>query len=89
MSNHRSAEKKARQDVRRRARNRANRSRLRTQIKKFRAVLEGGDVAAAREMFRATASLLDRSAKIGVIHANTADRTKSRLAKALARPARG
>lgn len=89
MSNHRSAEKKAHQDVQRRARNRANRSRLRTQIKKFRSVLEGGDVAAAKEMFPATASLLDRSAKIGVIHANTADRTKSRLAKALARPAQG
>jgi small subunit ribosomal protein S20 len=89
MANHRSAEKKARQDVERRARNRASRSRLRTQIKAFRSVLKSGNVAAAKEMFPATASLLDRSVKIGVIHANTADRTKSRLAKALARPSQG
>jgi small subunit ribosomal protein S20 len=85
MSNHKSAEKKARQDEVRRGRNRANRSRLRTQVKKFRATLEAGNAAAAREMMSETASLIDRSAKSGVIHVNKADRTKSRLARALAR----
>jgi small subunit ribosomal protein S20 len=85
MSNHKSAEKKARQDEDRRSRNRSSRTRLRTQIKKFRAALGAGDVAAAKEMLPGTASLIDRSAKLGVIHTNTADRTKSRLTRALAR----
>ena len=85
MSNHKSAEKKAKQDVDRRARNRSGRTRLRTQIKKFRTVLDSGDLATAKELLPGTASLIDRSAKIGVIHTNTADRTKSRLTRALAR----
>lgn len=83
MATHRSAEKKARQDVERRLRNRAGRTQLRNQIKKFRSAISEGDAAAAREMFGETASLIDRSAKTGVIHGNAADRTKSRLASAL------
>lgn len=85
MASHASALKKNRQDQKRRLRNRAHAGRLRTQIKKMRQALDGGDAAAASGLMSETAALVDRTAKHGVIHRNAAARTKSRLAKALAR----
>jgi len=85
MANHASAEKKHRRDLRARERNRQHRSRLRSQVRKIRAALESGDAEAARGMLTETLSIVDRSAKLGVIHDNTAARTKSRLVTALNR----
>ena len=85
MANHKSAIKEHRQSVQRRERNRQHRSKLRTEIKKFRKMLEQGEAEAAQGALRATLSLVDRSAKHGVIAPRAADRTKSRLTKALAR----
>jgi small subunit ribosomal protein S20 len=82
MASHESAVKRHRQSLKRRARNRAHRSRLRTEVKKARKVLESGDAEAIRGLIPATLSLLDHSAKLGVIHRNAAARTKSRLARA-------
>jgi len=57
-------------------RNRAQRSELRTALKRARA----GDASAeAREM---AVRLLDRAARKGLIHRNTAARHKSKLARA-------
>lgn len=81
--------KKHRRDERRRLRNRAHRSRLRTQIKKLRRALAAGDLDTARSLLRATLALADRTAKLGVIHRNTAARTKSRLVRAFNRLAAG
>lgn len=81
MANHFSALKRARQTERRTATNRANTSRLRTELRKLREALTGGDTKAAQAAFSATASAIDKAAKKGVIHRNTADRYKSRLAK--------
>ena len=89
MAYHKSAVKKARQDRARRARNRSHSSRLRTTIKTFRKALEGGDVEAATAMLRPTLSLVDHSAKLGLIPANAAARTKSRLTRALNKLAAG
>ena len=83
----RSALKEHRQSVRRRAENRLVRTRMRTAIKSYRAALASGEVDAARGMLRPTLSLIDRSAKKGAIHTRAADRTKSRLTRALARAA--
>ena len=85
MANHKSAVKKNTQDIVRRDRNRIHRSKMRTQIKKFRQLLEAGDAAGARGMLVETLSLVDRTARHGVIHTNAASRTKSRLTKAVAR----
>lgn len=85
MANHKSALKKTLQDRKRRARNRFHRARLRSQVKKFRAAVASGDAEAAQQLLGPTLSLVDRSAKHGVLHANAADRTKSRLARAVAR----
>jgi small subunit ribosomal protein S20 len=83
MANHKSAIKAAKQNIQRRDRNRSNRSRLRTQLKKIRKAVEGGERKEAESMLEPTFSLLDRSVHLGAIHRNTADRTKSRLAKAV------
>ncbi len=82
MANIKSAEKRNRQNTVRRDRNRAATSTLRTQVKKMRKILEEGDEKAINAMLSETFSMIDRTAKRKVIHRNTADRYKSRLAKA-------
>lgn len=85
MASHASALKKNRQDQKRRLRNRAHTSRLRTQMKKMSEALQSGDAAAAAGLMTETVALVDRTAKHRVIHRNAASRTKSRLARALAK----
>jgi small subunit ribosomal protein S20 len=78
-----SAIKRVRQNVKRRERNRANRSRLRTQIKKFRQALETSNLDEAKALLPTTMSLLDVMVKKGIIHENAGNRYKSRLAQRL------
>jgi len=85
MASHASALKKNRQDQKAKLRNRAHTSRLRTQLKKMSEALQSGDAAAAARLMNDTVSLVDRTAKHRVIHPNAASRTKSRLARALAK----
>ncbi|HXF42955.1 MAG TPA: 30S ribosomal protein S20 [Pyrinomonadaceae bacterium] len=84
MANHKSAEKRVRQNIKRRAINRANRSKLRTQIKKLRAAISLKDSAAGSQLLGETISLIDKAVNKGLIHRNTAARYKSRLTKRLA-----
>ena len=79
MPNHKSAEKRVRQNEKRRDINRGNRGRLRTGVKKLRAALESGDAGAAQELLPATVSLIDKAVQKGVLHRNAAARYKSRL----------
>jgi len=79
MANTVSAQKRVRVAERRTAVNRARRSRLRHQIRAIRRVLETKDAKAAAALVPATFSMIDRSAKWGVIKRNTAARYKSRL----------
>jgi len=79
MANHFSALKRARQSTKRTARNRANASRLRTQLRSLREALAKGDKSAAEKIYRETASALDKAIQKGVLHENTAARYKSRL----------
>jgi small subunit ribosomal protein S20 len=62
--------------------NQANRTRVRTAIKRFRALVAAGDVAAAQKLLSPTMSEIDRAISKGVLHENTANRYKSRLALA-------
>jgi len=62
-------------------RNRAQRSRLRTAIKKVRAAQTLKEAQAA---YGEAARLLDRAGRKNLVHRNTASRTKSRLAKLVA-----
>jgi small subunit ribosomal protein S20 len=79
MANHFSALKRARQTEKRSARNRANRSRLRSTLRELRESLAKADKPAAEQRFRLTVSALDKAIQKGVIHENTASRYKSRL----------
>ncbi|HYE15384.1 MAG TPA: 30S ribosomal protein S20 [Pyrinomonadaceae bacterium] len=79
MPNHKSAEKRVRQNEKRREVNRGNRGRLRTGIKKLRAALEGDDTGAVQALLPETISLIDKAVQKGVLHRNAAARYKSRL----------
>ena len=79
MPNIASAKKNMRKSRAAQARNRAQRSALRTALKKAKV---GG--ASADERTKAV-SLLDRSARKGLIHKNAAARQKSKLAKMAAK----
>ena len=91
MPNTASAKKRLKQNVTRRARNRAVKSTIRTQIKKVIAAVSGGDLAAAEQAYRQTARLLDRAGARNIIHRNTASRQKSRLQRLIkkAKPLQG
>jgi small subunit ribosomal protein S20 len=84
MANHKSAIKRVRQNTKRNEINRANRSKLRTQIKKLRGALEHSDKAQSTELLNPTVSLIDKAVNKGIIHKNTAARYKSRLTKHVA-----
>lgn len=83
MANHKSAEKRARQAERRRARNRSQKSRVRSLVKECRDALAGGGGSA--EQLRLAESALARAATKGVIPKRRASRTASRLARRAAR----
>ena len=85
MPNNPAAEKRMRQEQKRRAHNRSVKSIVKTQVTKARQAIatpaiNGEDAEAA---VRAAVSELDRAAKKGVIHRNNAARRKSRLMKQL------
>ena len=82
MANHKSAAKQARRNEDRRLRNRFWRSRLRSQVTKFRTAVGAGDKETAEGLLSSTLGLVDRTARAGVIHDRTAARYKSRLQKA-------
>ncbi|MFV0389224.1 MAG: 30S ribosomal protein S20 [Pyrinomonadaceae bacterium] len=81
MANHKSAKKRIRQNVKRRAVNRMNRSRLRTQVKSLREAIEQNDKEACTSQLIPTISIIDRMVNKGILHKNTAARYKSRLSK--------
>ncbi len=81
MANHKSAEKRVRQNAKRKEINRSNRSQLRTSIKKLRAAVAGSDKQASTDLLTPTVSLIDKAVNKGIIHKNTAARYKSRLTK--------
>lgn len=77
VPNTKSAIKRLRQSERRRTRNKAARSQLKTAVKKVRSASEPEQAAG---LYREAARLLDRAASRGLIHKNQADRSKGRLA---------
>lgn len=74
-----SAAKRYRQSEKRRLRNKAVRSRVRSSIRRFREAVEANDKSVAETRFQEVTKLIDSAAGKGVYHKNTAARTKSRL----------
>jgi small subunit ribosomal protein S20 len=79
VANIKSAEKRARQDVKRRAHNMAARSRLRTSVKKVLAAIGTGNKDEATAAFKAAQPVIDTMVGKGIIHANKAARHKREL----------
>lgn len=83
MPNSASAKKRLRQSIDRRLHNRTIKSALRTQIRKVRTAVQGGDIETSEQEFRVVTKKLDQAAGKKVIHANQAARLKSRLSAAI------
>ena len=81
MANHKSAEKRHRQNLKRRERNRVAKGAIRTKIKSALAAAKEGDKESALKEAQAASSLLDKAAIHGVLHKNNAARRISRLYK--------
>jgi len=79
MANHKSAQKRIRQNEKRREHNRIYRNRTRTLIKQAREAIDSGNVEEAREATQMAIRSLDKQASRGVIHPRNAARRKSRL----------
>jgi small subunit ribosomal protein S20 len=79
MPNHVSAEKRDRQNAKSNAVNTANRTKLRTAVKKLRAAIATKNVASAQQLLPVTISAIDKAIQKGVLHRNAAARHKSRL----------
>ena len=75
-----SAKKRHRQSLERRAKNRSIKSAVKTQVRKVRQAVAAGDVTTAETELRLAARKLDKAGAKRVIHPNAAARTKSRLA---------
>jgi small subunit ribosomal protein S20 len=82
LANSPSAEKRIRQSQKRYEQNRAQRSRMKTAIKK---VLGAQDATSADSAFREVSAMLDRFASRRMIHPNKAARKKSQLARHVAK----
>lgn len=83
MANSASAKKRIKQNERNRLRNRARKSALKTETRRFFDLLHTGDVAGAQDAYNLVQKKLDQVAAKGTLHRNTAARRKSRLAAGL------
>ncbi|UOD34036.1 30S ribosomal protein S20 [Deferribacteraceae bacterium V6Fe1] len=78
-----SAKKRIRQSEKKRLRNKAYKSKMRTLTKKFVAAVNSGDLSVAEESFKTVSREILKISTKGVIHKNQAARRVSRLAKKL------
>jgi len=83
MPSTKSASKRLRQNLVRRARNRVIKREVRTQVRKVREAVEAGNAELAESEFRLAAKKLDRAGARNIIHRNAAARVKSRLSAAI------
>ena len=79
MANSPQARKRAKQNVKRRVRNHAQASAMRTSIKKFVKAINANDSEAAKSAYQQASSLIDKAAKKNIHTKNRAARLKSRL----------
>ena len=80
MPNHKSAEKRLRQNLKKKIRNRLVKSACRTAVKKVNKAIEENDIERAREYFLIAEKKLASAAPKGIYHKKNASRRISRLA---------
>ena len=83
MPNIKSAKKRVLVIDKKTERNKAIKSEMRTEVKKFLALVDSGDKEGAIKLFPYTCSIIDSAVSKGVIKKNTAANKKSGLAKKL------
>ncbi len=81
MATHKSAEKRARQSVRKAKFNRARSSAVKTWEKNLKTAIAAKDVKKAQELLKTFASQIDRAAKKNIVHFKAASRKIARLSK--------
>ncbi|MFZ1382762.1 MAG: 30S ribosomal protein S20 [Scrofimicrobium sp.] len=81
MANIKSQKKRIKTNEKRRVRNQAVKSELKTMVRKTREAVEVGDKDLAEESLKKTSRKLDVAVSKGVIHRNQAANRKSKLAK--------
>ena len=59
--------------------NKANKSELKTMLKKYEAAIAGGDKAAAEAAYKSAVALVDKAVQKGILHKNKAARKKSSM----------
>ena len=84
MPNIKSAMKRVKVSKKKNLRNRMVKTGVKTAIKKYQVALTEG-VAPASAQLSVTTSAIDKAVSKGVVHKNTANRKKARMAKALAK----
>ena len=84
MAHTKSARKRARQNEKRRLRNRRRLAPAKQAVRSYQEALSDGDTGRATEGLKNVYRQLDRVAAKGTLHKKTASRRKSRLAKKLA-----
>lgn len=82
MTKNLSGKKRLRQSEKKKVVNQATKSKIKTVVKKAKAVIETQPTT-ADDIMRQAVKIIDQAAAKGVLHANTAARKKSRLAKKL------
>lgn len=88
MANHKSAEKRARQTIKKTAINKTRKSIVTTAVKKVRTAIASGSKTEAAKLLPAAQAELRKLAKTGVIKKETAARKTSRLASQVAKLAK-
>ena len=83
MANIKSQIKRIRTNEKRRLRNKAYKSELKTLVRRTREAVEAGDKEAALAALAAASRKLDKAVSKGVIHRNQAANRKSKLAKSV------
>ncbi|MCA9653547.1 MAG: 30S ribosomal protein S20 [Myxococcales bacterium] len=83
MANHKQAEKRNRQRIKRRSRNLRHLSTMRTYMKRVRRALAARQLDEAKEALPQAITAIGKAASKGVVHRNTAARYISRLTLAV------
>ena len=83
MPNIKSAKKRVRVTAAKTLQNKMVKTQLKTEIKKYNAALEAGDMEAAQATYRAAVKKIDQAAAYGIIHKNQAAHKKSQFTKKL------
>jgi small subunit ribosomal protein S20 len=81
MAHHASAIRQHRRSIRHQAINKANKSAVRSEVKKIRELIDGKDKEAAKKALPGVYAAIDQTVKKGTIHPNKGARTKSRLTR--------